>query len=136
MEKVKLSKELGTAMGLLEQLIGLDEMYKFENILSHYKKSTKYKGKYQEAINTVVNFVKANKENRLTYYNALLYGYNRPLSPKEKVLEMYQNKIKECIDNVHDIKLHKSLMNEAKTIQEVVEALGIKIEGVNVITTK
>ncbi|MEM4994841.1 hypothetical protein WKH56_19965 [Priestia sp. SB1] len=131
MGKVKVSKELGLAMDVLKDLIGIDEMYKFENVLSHYKKSTKYTGQHQEAINTIVNFVKASKGNRITYYNALQHGYDRPLSPEEKVFAHYEEKRKATLDNfTNSNKFHESL-GELKGIKQTLNLLGINIEGIN-----
>ncbi|WP_310877003.1 hypothetical protein [Priestia megaterium] len=131
MGKVKVSKELGLAMDVLKDLIGLDEMYKFENVLSHYKKSTKYSGRHQEAINTIVNFVKASKGNRITYYNALQHGYERELSPEEKVLNYYEGINREMTASMGNLHLYAKSMSQLNAVTKVLNLLGIEIKGIN-----
>lgn len=75
MSKVKLSIEVGKAFDLVKNELGEEMLASFELLLSHYKKSQKYSGDLQMAINIVVNFVRSSFENRFKYFNALTNGY-------------------------------------------------------------
>lgn len=71
MNKIKLNYKVGAALKELVKTIGKAELYKFENLLCHYKHSNKYEGETQKQISTVVDFVRSSEKNRITYYNAL-----------------------------------------------------------------
>ncbi len=71
MNKIKLNYKVGTALRELIKTIGKAELYKFENLLCHYKHSNKYEGETQKQISILVDFVRNSEKNRITYYNAL-----------------------------------------------------------------
>ncbi|TPF18054.1 hypothetical protein [Priestia megaterium] len=132
MNKIKLPNEVALAMDILKSKIGKDAMYVFENILSHYKKSAKYTGEVQDSINIIVNFVKENKGNRISYYNALQFGYKRPVTPKEKVLKFYDDKAKEALMNSENIDLYIKSIGEMNAIKKTLNLLEIEVKGINI----
>lgn len=75
MSKVKLSIKVGKAFDLVRNELGEEMLASFELLLSHYKKSQKYSGDLQMAINIIVDFVRSSFENRFKYFNALTNGY-------------------------------------------------------------
>lgn len=91
MSKVKLSAEVGNAFTMIKEALGEDMLNSFELLLSHYKKSMKYNGKLQDAIDTAINFIKESQENRKLYYRAVLEGYEIGYQLKEGDWLVYEN---------------------------------------------
>ena len=130
MNKVKLPHKVALALEFLKNELGEEFMYKFENMITHYKKSNKYKNPTQSHINTIVNYAKNNPEHRQTYYAALVNGYERELSKEEQVLELYKRKI----SNMHltlDRHTYELFVHQALAIEETLNLLNIEIDGIN-----
>lgn len=128
MKKVMLSNKVGKALTVLIKELGVDELYKFENVLGHYKSSNKYTGKMQDHINTIVNYVRKSNENRVKYYMALTNGYELELSKEEKVFEMYMGTtdlLKKGSDTDYNL-------GYLRGIKDVLTTMKIEIKGVNV----
>ncbi|MBW7632644.1 hypothetical protein P5609_012165 [Bacillus licheniformis] len=84
MKRVELPNEVGKALKELVETIGEEELYKFENLLCHYKHSNKYEKKTQKQIATIVDFVRDSEKNRVEYYAALTSGFSIKTEPKKE----------------------------------------------------
>ncbi|MFT4400548.1 hypothetical protein ACMX2I_10970 [Bacillus sp. SW14] len=119
MNKIKLNYKVGTALRELIKTIGKAELYKFENLLCHYKHSNKYEGETQKQISILVDFVRNSEKNRITYYNALSNDFTVLEEEKdysgEPTYDFYKNEgvaifIKgKMVYGIHPDNLHNNL---------------------------
>ncbi|MED3562311.1 hypothetical protein [Bacillus xiapuensis] len=127
MKKVILPYKVGMALQFLQKELDEDLLYKFENLLSHFKTSTKYKQPIQDKINTIVKYVRNNKENRVNYYLALKYGYEIDQSKEEILLEKY-NIAAKGFQNNKDTEYN---LGYIKGIRDALTILKYEVKGIN-----
>jgi len=72
--KVILPYKVGNAINLIKELTNEQALYKIETLMSRYK-SKNTSQNLQEAINTVVEFIRKNSRNRKDYFAALVNGF-------------------------------------------------------------
>lgn len=112
MEKAILPRNVAQAIERIrERREGERTLFNYPNIALNAPRSEDY-----SIINTYVN---QNEDNFKNYFNALVNGYEIDKNPDEKVRDQY-----------HYYKSH-DLHVSANAFEEVLNLLGIRIEGVN-----
>lgn len=107
---VTLPRNVGQAIENVRARRGSTALYNYPCIINHAKTNSEYK-----AIADYINSTSLD-----VYFDAIVNGFEMELSPEEQVKALYLNN-----------KDH-GLRSEASTIRNVLNLLGIKIEGVNV----
>lgn len=108
---VTLPRNVGKAIENLRSKGSTKSLFNYPNIILHSKTSSDYK--------SIAEFIQFNDKTFGMYFEALVNGYELEASPEEQIKALYLNN-KEY-----------GLRAEAKTIRNVLNILGIKIEGVN-----
>lgn len=109
MKKVIIPHKVGNAIEWIKKNIGNEFLFQIEIMVVHYKKSPLYKKKTQDAINTIINYIRKNHENRANYFNAIVNGYILEPSKEEQLLKVYQNAQSLVKQNV-DIQVNQGIM--------------------------
>ena len=120
MEKVTLPKEVAESIGIVRANYKSGAEYDLELIHNEGFGYTR----------VISEFVKESRENMALYFKALVNGYEVEQTPEDKVREMF----KATIDEVNDLDDHPQAewwRSRRKSIIDTLNALNIKIEGVN-----
>ena len=88
---IKIPHNVGNAIEKIENDFGKGRLYKIEWILSHYKESSIIEPATQEAVDTIVRFIKHSEKNREDYFKALVEGYEKEC-PKSYAEYSYKEK--------------------------------------------
>ncbi|MFO1442917.1 hypothetical protein KDN24_06765 [Bacillus sp. Bva_UNVM-123] len=134
MNKVILPYKIVRPLEFIRKTLGEDILYKIENLLSHYKSSTKYNDdvQLQNSINAVVNYVRESNQNRLNYYNALVDGYLFEFNTPEDKLHAYYHDLIQCENCLENNGQSGSQFRQGwQSVKRTLEILGVEIEGIN-----
>lgn len=134
MNKVVLSYQIARPLEYIKKTLGEDILLKFENLLSHYKSSTKYNDnqQLQNSIDIIVEYVRESKQNRLNYYNALIYGFTYEFNTPEEKLHAYYHDLIQSENTLERNGQSGSQFRQGwQSVQKTLEILGIKVDGIN-----